>query len=36
MKRFWPPRITLCYNHHTPNSGTSRCNIHTHNQPAYG
>ena len=24
------------YNHHTPNSRPSRCNIHTHNQPAYG
>ena len=31
-KRFWPPRITLPFNHHTP----SRCNIHSHNQPAYG
>ena len=35
-KRLWPPRITLSYNHHTPNSKTSCCNIHTHNQPAYG
>ena len=36
-KRFWPPRITLSYNHHTPNSRpASRCNIHSHNQPAYG
>ena len=23
-------------NHHTPNSRPSRCNIHSHNQPAYG
>ena len=35
-KRFWPPRITLSYNHPTPNSRPSRCNIHSHNQPAYG
>ena len=35
-KRFWPPRITLSFNHHTPNSRPSRCNIHSHNQPAYG
>ena len=35
-KRFWPPRITLSYNHHTPNSRPSRCNIHSHNQPNYG
>ena len=35
-KRLRPPRITLSYNHHTPNSGPSRCNIHTHNHPAYG
>ena len=35
-KRFWPPRITLSYNHLTPNSRPSRCNIHTYNQPAYG
>ena len=34
--RSWPPRITLFYNHHTPNSRPSRCNIHTHNHPAYG
>ena len=33
---FWPPRITLSYNHHTPTSRPSRCNIHTRNQPAYG
>ena len=35
-KRLWPPRITLSYNHHTPNSRPSSCNIHTHNNPAYG
>ena len=35
-KRFWPPRITLSYNHHTANSRPSRCNIHSHIQPAYG
>ena len=33
---FWPPRITLSYNHHTSNSRPSRCNIHTNNHPAYG
>ena len=32
----WPPRITLSYNHHTPNSRPSRCNIRTHNHPAHG
>ena len=26
----------LSYNHHTPNSRPNRCNIHSHNQPAYG
>ena len=30
------PNITLSYNHLTPNSRPSRCNIHTHNHPAYG
>ena len=30
----WPPRITLSYNHHTPNSRPNSCNIHTHNGPA--
>ena len=28
--------ITLSYNHHTPDSKPSRCNMHTHNHPAYG
>ena len=32
----WPPCITLFYNHHTPNSRPSSCNIQTHNHPAYG
>ena len=35
-KRLSPPRITLSYNHRTPNSRPSRCNIHDHNHPAYG
>ena len=35
-KRFWTPRITLSYNHHTPNSRPSCYSIHTHNHPAYG
>ena len=30
------PTISRHYNHQTPNSRPSRCNIHTHNYPAYG
>ena len=36
IKHLWPPGTTLSYNHHTRNSRPSCCNIHTHNQPAYG